>query len=497
MRVREKERELARAWARKHGRAPTSRELLHIANAATLQSRKGKEPGAIDWDALARRWDVTLGGELAGIAPTVSNARGPGVQAGEHHAGRAPAGPPAREAQARALAKALVLVSGQHPAWTRHDLLKQLALVLPPETRQMSPEEAQELLFGLAEEALSGRSGEVVCLEAPEWPPLPASLRLQLDGRSIYSRPGVARFATAAQLSLEERLMAHAQAQGAPRLRGELAALRLGADLAQLREVLAGRVHDTREHAAPRGLRLDQAAAAWHALTSARTVEVITGPAGTGKTRVLAAIARVWNGPVFGTATSQNATNGLRRAGIRAAANTTRLLADIHRGRIPPGSLIVADEASMISLTHLAALTEYAARNGCKLILAGDQEQLAAVEGGGAMMLLADRLGYVQLTEPVRFTAAWERAASLRLRGGDATALDEYDQRGRIRGAPPDHATGQAARAYVATYLTGRNVLLMAADWARCRDLSARIRDALIHLGLVDNGPDHPDRGRR
>ena len=32
------------------------------------------------------------------------------------------------------------------------------------------------------------------------------------------------------------------------------------------------------------------------------------------------------------------------------------------------------------------------------------------------MMLLADRLGYVQLAEPVRFTAAWERAASLRLR---------------------------------------------------------------------------------
>ena len=70
----------------------------------------------------------------------------------------------------------------------------------------------------------------------------------------------------------------------------------------------------------------------------------------------------------------------------------------------------------MISITHLAAITEYAARNGCKLILAGDQEQLAAVEGGGAMTLLADRLGYVQLAEPVRFTAAWERAASLRLR---------------------------------------------------------------------------------
>ena len=64
--------------------------------------------------------------------------------------------------------------------------------------------------------------------------------------------------------------------------------------------------------------------------------------------------------------------------------------------------------------------------------------------------------------------------------------LVEYDQHGRIRGAPPDQATDQAARAYLATYLTGRNVLLMASDWARCRELSARIRDDLIHLGLVD-----------
>ena len=485
--VHEKERELARAWARRHGRAPTSRELLYIATDATLQSRTGKDAGPLDWDALTRRWDATLGGELAGIAPAVSDARGPQAQAGEHHGGRAPTGPPTREAQARALAKALVLVSDKHPAWTRHDLLKQLALVLPPETRYLSVEEAQELLVGLVEEALSGRSGEVVCLEAPEWPPLPASLRRQLDGRSIYTRPGVTRYATTAQLSLEERLVAHAQIQGAPRLTGELAARRLGADPAQLQTALDGRGRVARANDAPRGLRLDQAAAAWHVLTSARTTEVITGPAGTGKTTVLAALARAWDGPVVGTATSQNATNGLRHAGIQAAANTTRLLADLAAGRIAPGSLIVADEASMISLTHLAAITEYAARNRCKLILAGDQEQLAAVEGGGAMALLADRLGYVQLAEPVRFTAAWERAASLRLRSGDATALDDYDQHGRIRGAPPDQAIDQAARAYVASYLAGRDVLLMAADWARCRELSARIRDDLIHLGLVDS----------
>jgi hypothetical protein len=488
--VHEKERELAHAWQARHGRAPTSRELLYIANDATLQSRKGKDAGPVDWDALAARWDATLGGALAGVAAAVSDARGPSAQASEHHSGRAPSGPPTREAQSRALAKALILVSDQHPAWTRHDLVKRLALVMPPETRQMSPQAAQELLLGLAEEALSGRTGQVTCLDAPQWPTLPASLRRQLDGRSIYTRPGAARYATTAQLTLEDNLVAHAhaQARGAPRLTPEVAARHLGTDPGLLEAALRGRANDARGHAAPRGLRLDQAAAVWHVLTSARTVEIITGPAGTGKTWVLATAARAWDGPVFGTATSQNATNELRAAGVQVAANTTRLLTDIQRGLIPPGSLILADEGSMISITHLAAVVSYAARNSCKLVLAGDQEQLAAVEGGGAMALLADRLGYVELAEPVRFTAAWERAASLRLRAGDASVLDEYDQHGRIRGGPPDHAMDQAVRAYVASYLDGRDVLLMAADWARCRELSTRIRDDLIHLGLVDRG---------
>ena len=41
--VHEKERELAQEWKRRHGRAPTSRELLHIASDATLRSRTGKD----------------------------------------------------------------------------------------------------------------------------------------------------------------------------------------------------------------------------------------------------------------------------------------------------------------------------------------------------------------------------------------------------------------------------------------------------------------------
>src|SRR6202011_5643954 len=112
----------------------------------------------------------------------------------------------------------------------------------------------------LADEAVSGRSGEVVCLEAPQWPPLPVSLRRQLDGRSMYTRPGAARYATTTQLTLEDRLLAHAQTQGAPCLLGDLAARRLGADQAVLEAELRGREHDAHERAALRGLRLDQAA---------------------------------------------------------------------------------------------------------------------------------------------------------------------------------------------------------------------------------------------
>ena len=93
--VHEKERELARAWEHKHGRAPTSRELLYLANDATLQSRRGKDAGPLDWDVLATRWDATLGGELAGIAPTVSNAHGSSAQ-GERASRRPRAGRTAR-----------------------------------------------------------------------------------------------------------------------------------------------------------------------------------------------------------------------------------------------------------------------------------------------------------------------------------------------------------------------------------------------------------------
>ena len=491
------------SWTAKYGRAPNKRELLYIRQEVTIASRDGKEDGAIDWDALTARWDAQLGGELTSVAPRVSCLRGPGDAAHPTPEGAGPdAGPHARPARAeltQAVQRALALTQAACSTWTRADFLKQLALVLPPGTRKMTPEAAVALLHELADEALAGGVEEVVCLEAPEWPPLPGYLRRELDGRSVYTRPGTIRYATRVQLAMEEQLLQEAQRQGAPHLAPERAAALLGADADTLEAQLRERAQESRAETTDAGLRLDQGAALYHALTSARTVEVITGPAGSGKTRTLAEASRAWidagMGQVLGIATAQAARNVLASAGVHAADNSAVFLGHLpgRRGArgirdIGPGTLLVIDEASMMSMPDLLEIVRHAAARGAKVIIAGDQEQLAAVESGGGMMLLARRLGYVQLAEAVRFTARWERDASLRLRTGDTSVLDDYHEHGRIRGADPEQSMDDAVRRYVAHYLAGRDTLLMIHDRERCREASRRIRDDLIHLGIVDDG---------
>jgi hypothetical protein len=374
---------------------------------------------------------------------------------------------------------------------------------MPTQTRAMAPEAAVALLHEMADAALAGTVEQVVCLDAPEWPPLPDYLRRDLDGRSVYTRPGTTRYATRVQLSREERLVQIAQRRLAPHLARARAASLLHANRAVLDAALRGDAPRTRNATQASGarLRVDQAAAIYHALTSDRLVEILVGPAGSGKTRALAEAARAWTsaglGPVIGITTTQAARNVLAAAGVPMAENSSAFLGHLpgQRGALGvrdlrPGTLLLIDEASMMSMSDLFEIVQHAARSGAKVLIAGDPEQLGAIENGGGMSLLASRLGHVQLTEAVRFANAWERAASLRLRVGDASALDDYQQHGRIRGAEPEQAMDDAARSYVAHHLAGTDALLMVFDRARCRETSRRIRDDLIHLGLVDGGRD-------
>jgi hypothetical protein len=310
------------------------------------------------------------------------------------------------------------------------------------------------------------------------------------------------RYATHAQLSLEERMVALAHADGAPRMTRVDAARALGADLAQLEAALAGRTRGAAGARTRTGLREDQAGAALSVLTDGRRVSVLNAPAGSGKTWVLVAAGRAWEaaglGRVIGITPSQSARNTLA-AGVPESYNTAQFLGHLpgERGargpvELRPGDLVLIDEASMVCNPDLADVIAQAAADGAKVILAGDTQQLQAVENGGGMSLLADALGYARLAEPVRFRAAWEQAASLRLRDGDTTVLADYDQHGRIYGGDPEQMIDAAAAAYVALTVGGTDTLLMTADHALRRELSRRIRDDLIGLGIVQDGPAVP-----
>src|SRR5260370_2627973 len=125
----------------------------------------------------------------------------------------------------------------------------------------------------------------------------------------------------------------------------------------------------------------------------------------------------------------------------------------------------------MVSMAHLARIIDLAERHGCKVFVTGDHQQLAAVEAGGAMTMLARHLGHTQLAVPVRFTQEWEGDASLRLRTGDKTALDAYAEHGRILGGSREEAFDLARQGSVAGRLAGDATLLIAHDRQDCRAL--------------------------
>ena len=478
-----------------YGRKPSQRELAHLAQASNFKTRAAKH-GTLDAEQLHAGWadklTRTLGVSLASVAPLMWHGH---TNAHAHD----PGGPDLVSTElelVRAAQKAVALAQQDKSTWTRADVIKHLGRVLPRTGRE--PGAAAALLEDLADRALRSEFEPVLCLEAPEPAEVPHSLR-RADGRSVYQRHGGVRYATRAQLAREGNMLTQAGADAAPRLTRAQAAHALGADLARLEDALAGHAHDTYDQRTQTGLREDQAAAALSVLIDGRRGSVINAPAGSGKTYVLIQTGQAWAavglGQVIGITASQSARNTLA-SGVPVSYNAAQFLGHLpgRRGargpvEVGPAPLLLIDEASMMPGPDLADLIAYAQARGGKVILAGDTSQLQAVENGGGMSLLAAFLGYARLAEPVRFRAAWEQSASLRLRDGDTTVLAEYDQHARIYGGDPEQMMDAAAASYVALSASGTDTLLMAADHTLRRELSRRIRDNLIALGIVQDGP--------
>lgn len=185
-------------------------------------------------------------------------------------------------------------------------------------------------------------------------------------------------------------------------------------------------------------LNVEQLNAVWHLTAATGGVAVVSGMAGTGKTRMLNEARIVWESEgkqVIGAALSGRAAKELESgSGIRS--NTVaKLLHDSSRGEflLNPSSVLVLDEAGMIATTELAQLAELCRDGGAKLVLVGDERQLQPIGPGAPFAELGRRLGQVQLTDIQRQSDPWARRAVKDVaEGRGREALEAFATRGFV-----------------------------------------------------------------
>jgi len=166
-------------------------------------------------------------------------------------------------------------------------------------------------------------------------------------------------------------------------------------------------------------------------------VALVVGRAGTGKTFALGVARHAWqldSYRLLAAAPTGIATISLQGEGFEDVATCDRLLADLDRGQetLDSRTVLVVDEAGMVGSRKLARLLEHADQAQAKVVLVGDDRQLAAIDAGGGFRALRLRLGASELTENRRQHQAWEREALDLVRSGlvdDAVAAYQAHDR--------------------------------------------------------------------
>jgi conjugative relaxase-like TrwC/TraI family protein len=244
------------------------------------------------------------------------------------------------------------------------------------------------------------------------------------DGRIVAADADEARYTTRGLLLTEHRAINQAIARHADRL--------AVADQPALHRAV-GR----------RNLTGEQQTMVARLTGSGAGVEVVIGKAGTGKTYALDAARDAWEASgvrVTGVALAARAALELEASAGIASTTLARLLHQLddhrHGSPLPPGSVLVVDEAGMIGTRQLARLLDHTHTQQVKVVLVGDPRQLPEIDAGGLFRALTTRLPAIELTDNRRQHHSWEQAALDELRHGDPdTALATYQAHGRIRTA--------------------------------------------------------------
>jgi len=336
----------------------------------------------------------------------------------------------------------------------------------------------REAVVGLVVSAAERASVQIT---PPELASSPPEFQRE-DGTSVFRPMHSTLFTSSALLDAESRLLARAENMAAPKVATPL-----------LRSVSGPGL--------PVGtLSQDQLDALASIARSGRTIDVLVGPAGTGKTTAMTVLRRSWesahgSGSVVGLAPSAAAAQVLKEdLGIATENLAKWWQTHLDQGvTFRAGQLVIIDEASLAGTNALDRITALAADAGAKVLLVGDFAQLQSVEAGGAFALLVhNRSDAPELIDVHRFTHDWEKEASLALRRGAPESIDLYDVHGRVYGGTTDAMADAAFTAWRADTVAGRSSVLISDSNETVAAMNVRARSELILDGRIDAVHDIP-----
>ncbi|MFF3569221.1 MobF family relaxase [Nocardia jiangxiensis] len=313
-----------------------------------------------------------------------------------------------------------------------------------------------------------------------ELDPIPAAIA-RASGESVFTVTGTTRYTSTAVLDAETRLLDAAKTPTAQTIPAEL----VGQAVRRI-ELL--------EH-----LCLDdgQRAIAQYLCTNGMLVSVAVGPAGSGKTTAMKAVAAAWQAAgrdVVALAPSASAARQLGTAlGIHAKTIATLRTQAEHTlpTGLSPGAMILVDEAAMAATADLDAVLALAHEHGAIVRCVGDPEQLSAVEAGGIIRTLARNTNAPHLHHLVRFADPDEADATLALRAGNLEqAWNFYSTNERITHGMSHQLRHDILTAHLHDTAHGSSSIMIAATLDNVAALNTEAQAAHAATGHIDTaGP--------
>lgn len=193
-----------------------------------------------------------------------------------------------------------------------------------------------------------------------------------------------------------------------------------------------------------------------HHILQPNQLSSVVGLAGTGKSTLLSVAREAWEKQgyrVHGLALAGKAADSLQSSSGIKSRTIASLQTSWDNGYEPieAGNIIVLDEAGMVGTRQLAKLREQLQQRGCKLVLAGDPDQLQPIEAGTPFRDIVANHKTAKLTEVRRQQSEWQRQASCDLASGNVEmALRNYSDHGAVhQTSSRDHAIGKLVTDYV------------------------------------------------